>query len=140
VSTPILWAEDDAQDRRLIEYALRDYGASVTFADDGVDLLDKLYTLQPERIVLDLKMPRLGGTDVLRRLRESRTKTGKLPVIVFTSSDEPAEVNQCRDLGVDAYIQKPLEFLAFSAVVRDIAIRSVPSSPEAAQGNAQDGA
>jgi CheY-like chemotaxis protein len=117
----ILWAEDDRQDQQLIRAALEDSRPSpdVTFVEDGVSLLQGVGAALPGLVVLDLKMPRMGGLDALRRLREEPA-TRHVPVVVFSSGSMPDEIAQCRALGVLDAVQKPIEFGAFVAAVQGI--------------------
>ncbi len=117
----ILWAEDDLQDQQLIRAALD--GASpaprIAFAPDGVALLEAVGRRLPDLIVLDLKMPRMGGLEALLRLRKEPA-TRHVPVVIFSSGSLPDEVEQCRELGALDTVQKPIEFGAFVAAVQGI--------------------
>ncbi|MEA3143299.1 MAG: hypothetical protein QOG31_623 [Thermoplasmata archaeon] len=116
----ILWAEDNAQDRILIREALDGVrGPTLEFAHDGVALLEALAQRRPDLVVLDLRMPRMGGLEALRRIRES-AEWRSLPAIVFSSGNQVDEVGRCRALGVADVVQKPVDFDAFSAAVRAI--------------------
>jgi CheY-like chemotaxis protein len=68
-------------------------------------------------VLLDLKMPRVDGFEVLRRLKESPS-TAALPVIVLTTTDDPREIERCYELGCNVYITKPVEYDAFIEAVR----------------------
>lgn len=118
----ILLAEDNPADVYLIEEALRENG--VTFemlvAEDGEQALTML--ADPERkldvVLLDLNMPKRGGSEVLQKLQGSR-----VPVIVLTSSDSPADKMQALRLGATHYIRKPTgldDFLAIGATIKEI--------------------
>jgi two-component system, response regulator len=92
----------------------------IEVAHDGVEALEFLHgpqRLRPRAVLLDLKMPRLGGFEVLRRLRED-PRTAHLPVIVFSSSKEPSDVRRSYLLGADSFLQKPVEFSAFQEAVQ----------------------
>lgn len=117
----ILWAEDDWQDQQLILAALEDAQPAprLAFAEDGVALLQEVGRRFPDLVVLDLKMPRMGGLEALRRLR-GETATRNVPVVVFSSGSLPDEIAQCRGLGVLGTVQKPIEFGAFVAAVQGI--------------------
>jgi CheY-like chemotaxis protein len=117
-SALILWAEDDMQDRQLIRAALdgEPKGVTVTFVEDGVQLLAAVARHLPDLVVLDLKMPRMGGLQALRTLRADQA-TRDLRVVVFSSGSLPEEIEQCRQLGVIDVVQKPIEFGAFAAAV-----------------------
>jgi CheY-like chemotaxis protein len=73
----------------------------------------------PELVVLDLKMPRKSGFEVLGWVR-NHPDFGKLPVIVFSSSEEPADVKKAYSLGANAYLVKPSSYLAYSEVIRTL--------------------
>jgi CheY-like chemotaxis protein len=68
-------------------------------------------------ILLDLKMPRIDGLEVLRRLKADR-RTAALPVIVLTTTDDPREIERCYELGCNVYVTKPVEYDAFIEAVR----------------------
>lgn len=122
----ILWAEDDPQDQALIRASLGELPRPprVDFAHDGVSLLEGIARDPPGLVVLDLKMPRMGGLDTLRMLR-GEPSTRAVPVVVFSSGSHPEEVAQVRALGALAIVQKPIGFDAFAAAVRDI-VRASP--------------
>jgi CheY-like chemotaxis protein len=122
----ILWAEDDPQDQELIRASLQELPRPprVDFAVDGVSLLEGLARDPPALVVLDLKMPRMGGLDTLRLLR-GEPSTRAVPVVVFSSGSLPQEVAQVESLGVLRVVQKPIGFDAFAAAVKDI-VRAYP--------------
>src|SRR5687768_120649 len=117
----VLWAEDNAKDRILINESVDDGGAlpQLEIVADGVLLLEALHEGLPSLVVLDLKMPRLGGLDVLRRIR-SRESWKSVPVTIFSSGNRPSEINECLALGVREVIEKPVDFDMFSAAVQRI--------------------
>ncbi|HLH77184.1 MAG TPA: response regulator [Candidatus Binataceae bacterium] len=120
----ILSAEDSANDQALMQMVLAESEADcdLVFVDDGVQVLDFLYRrgqfanrqrANPLAILLDIKMPRLTGIEVLRRLKQDpdfRT----IPIIMFTSSGERPDVESCYNLGVNAYVVKAMDFDQFS--------------------------
>ena len=75
--------------------------------------------VQPYVLLLDLKLPRVGGLEVLRRLRRNPA-TRRLPVIVLTSSDEERDLIESYDLGANSYIRKPVDFAQFSEMIRHL--------------------
>jgi two-component system, chemotaxis family, response regulator Rcp1 len=118
----ILLAEDNPADVYLIEEALRENGVEfdMVVAEDGEQAL--LMLADPERqldvVLLDLNMPKRGGSEVLQKMQGSR-----VPVIVLTSSDSPADKMQALRLGATHYIRKPTgldEFLAIGATIKQI--------------------
>ena len=123
----ILLVEDSDADAELIIRALRKSNLvnNVVRLRDGVEATEFVFREgtfsqrrggQPRLILLDLKMPRLGGIEVLRRLKtDERTKI--IPVVVLTSSAEEQDVVESYKLGVNSYLVKPVEFSAFTAVI-----------------------
>jgi CheY-like chemotaxis protein len=117
----ILWAEDDPADQDLIRASLESLPRPprVDFAEDGVSLLEGIARDPPSLVVLDLKMPRMGGLDTLRTLR-GEPSTRAVPVVVFSSGSLPDEIALVRALGVRDVVQKPIGFDAFAAAVQAI--------------------
>ncbi len=126
----ILLAEDNARDVELTLVALKscnlDNGVDV--ARDGGEALDYLYARGkfvarppglPVLVLLDIKMPRLDGLEVLRQIKTD-PQFKNLPVVMFTSSQEEPDLVRCYELGVNAYVVKPLEFTAFAAAVKQV--------------------
>ena len=123
----ILLVEDSDADAELVLRALRKGGVvnKVMRLRDGVEAMDFLFREgtfdqrsggQPRLVLLDLKMPRLGGIDVLRRLKVDE-RTRMIPVVVLTSSAEEKDVAESYRLGVNSYLVKPVEFTAFTSVI-----------------------
>lgn len=116
----VLWAEDNPQDRMLIQESLAGLGGPrLTLIPDGVLLLEALHQQKPDLVVLDLKMPRLGGLEALRRIR-NHPEWRDLPVTIFSSGNQPEEVAACHALGVEEVVQKPVDFDLFSTAVQRI--------------------
>lgn len=123
----ILLVEDSDADAEMIVRALRKSNLvnKVVRLRDGVEAIEFVFREgvyqqrgggQPRLILLDLKMPRLGGIDVLRRLKaDERAKM--IPVVVLTSSAEEQDVLDSYKLGVNSYLVKPVEFSAFTSVI-----------------------
>lgn len=122
----ILLVEDNADDEAL---ALRALGKAnttvkVEVAHDGVEALDRVLGERqagrlPEVVLLDLKLPKLSGLDVLRRLRaDPRTRT--LPVVVLTSSGEDQDILDSYRAGANSYVRKPVDFEEFTRAVGEI--------------------
>jgi CheY-like chemotaxis protein len=123
----ILLVEDSDADAEMIIRALRKGGVAnkLVRVRDGVEALDFMFRegtfagrsgTQPKFILLDLKMPRLGGIDVLRRLK-SNPLTKATPVVMLTSSAEERDIVESYHLGVNSYLVKPVNFLMFTDVV-----------------------
>ena len=127
----ILLVEDNPDDLELAIRALRKsgQGEGVVVARDGVEALDYLFgtgafagrdtALQPTVILLDLKLPRLGGHDVLERLRKDK-RTQLIPVVVLTSSDERDDIRGAYARGANSYVRKPVEFSLFTTMLAEI--------------------
>jgi CheY-like chemotaxis protein len=121
----IILIEDDDGHATLVERNLRRAGVANHFRrlSDGQAALDYFFgpqavdDLRNSVVLLDLKMPRVDGIEVLRRLKESAT-TASLPVIVLTTTDDPREIERCYELGCNVYITKPVEYDAFIEAVR----------------------
>lgn len=127
----ILLVEDNPDDEALTIRALKRHhiGNSIVVAHDGVEALDYLFgtglyagrdiSLKPSVILLDLKLPRVDGFEVLRRIRESES-TKLLPVVVLTTSNEEQDLINSYSLGCNSYIRKPVDFLQFSEAIRQL--------------------
>lgn len=126
----ILIAEDDPQDLELTLSALAEHNLAneIQVVRDGAEALDYLYRRgaferqpagNPILFLLDLKMPRMTGVEVLRQIKcDERLKA--IPVVILTSSRESRDLNTCYDLGVNAYVVKPVQFPDFVEAVKEI--------------------
>jgi two-component system response regulator len=123
----ILLVEDSDSDAELITRALRKGSLVNKFVRvrDGVEALEFIFREgafanrgggQPRLVLLDLKMPRLSGIDVLRRLKSDES-TRSIPVVVLTSSAEEQDVRESYKLGVNSYLVKPVAFGDFTQVI-----------------------
>lgn len=122
----ILIADDDHGHARLIEKNLRRAALNnpIERFEDGKAVLDFLFRrgdrqCQPETpylLLLDIRMPKVDGLDVLRQLKEDPERR-KIPVIMLTTTDDPREVERCHALGCSHYIVKPVEYGQFADVV-----------------------
>lgn len=124
----ILLVEDNVHDAELTLRALAPVANEVLHLWDGAEALDYLhargkYAGRPEGnpavILLDLKMPRIDGIEVLRRLKDD-PGLKKVPVVVMTSSREDRDLNACYDLHTNAYVVKPVNFAEFVEAVRQV--------------------
>lgn len=125
----ILLVEDNPDDEVLTLRALRKHNiaSEITVARDGVEALDFLLGLgahkgfdpdsMPSLVLLDLKLPKVDGLEVLRRIRENE-RTRLLPVVIFTSSNEEQDILECHTLGANSYIRKPVDFNQLSEALR----------------------
>lgn len=127
----ILLVEDSPQDAELTIRALkkRNLANHLVHVSDGQEALDFLFGVgshagrvinpQPKLVLLDLKLPKLSGIEVLRRLR-SDERTKFIPVVIMTSSREDSDVIESYKLGVNSFVVKPVEFEGFSKAVSDL--------------------
>ncbi|MBX3685196.1 MAG: response regulator [Rhodocyclaceae bacterium] len=130
---PILLVEDNPDDEAL---TLRAFSKNkitnpVVVARDGVEALDYLFctgpysnrdpSSMPAVILLDLKLPRIDGLEVLRRIRAS-DKTALLPVVVLTTSKEHQDISEAYRLGANSYIRKPVDFERFIHAVGQLGL------------------
>lgn len=119
----ILLVEDNPDDESLTQRALRrgDCGAEVIVARDGAAVLETLATMAdlPDLVLLDLKLPKFDGAEVLRKIRENE-RTRRLCVVVFTSSGEPRDITLCYDLGCNSYVIKPVAYESYISTVQQI--------------------
>ena len=125
----MLVAEGDPDDRALILRAIgnADVRADAITVCDGEEALDYLFArgayaerdvgVQPRLVLLDLALPKMGGLEVLRRLRQDE-RTRLLRVVAFSSSDQPRDVDQAYRAGANSYIHKPTDPARFAEVVR----------------------
>ncbi len=120
----ILLVEDDPDHELLTIRALKksNIGNDVHVARDGEEAINMLFgpdRIKPQVILLDLKLPKIEGLEVLRRIRES-DETRMLPVVVLTSSDEERDVVRSYQIGVNSYIRKPVNFNDFAEATRQL--------------------
>lgn len=126
----VLLAEDDPKDIELTLAALSEYNLvnEVEVVRDGVEALDYLYCRgafasrpqgNPVVLLLDLKMPRLDGIEVLRQLKAD-DRLRAIPVVILTSSREGRDLEECYKLGVNAYVVKPVHFAGFIEAVKQV--------------------
>ena len=125
----ILLVEDNADDELLALRALKktDVPNDVVVTRDGQEALDYIFgqgkfqgrdiRLLPKVVFLDLKLPKLDGLEVLRKIRQDE-RTKRLPVVLLTSSDEVQDMKAGYDIGVNSYINKPVDFDEFVSQVK----------------------
>jgi two-component system, response regulator len=128
----ILYAEDNPADAELTLYTLktRNIANNIVWVRDGVEALDFLKRRgryanrtggMPKMVLLDLKMPKLDGVDVLRALKAEESTRG-VPVVIMTSSHEEADLVKSYKLGVNSYVVKPVDFDKFAEVVTEVGL------------------
>ena len=129
----ILLVEDNPDDADLTRRAFskNNIPNNLVVARDGVEALDYLFATgafagrpaedDPCLVLLDLKLPKIGGLEVLRQMRAD-PRTRLTPVVILTSSVEEQDVIRGYDLGCNSYIRKPVDFLHFTEAVRQIGI------------------
>jgi two-component system response regulator len=127
----ILLVEDNPDDEELTLLAFEKsrIANEVVVARDGVEALDYLFgtgphvgrdvTVLPQLVLLDLKLPKIDGREVLRRVRaDPRTK--RLPVVVLTSSREEQDLIESYDVGANSYVRKPVDSVQFTEAIRQL--------------------
>ena len=127
----ILLVEDNPDDVTLTMRALKSHNITndVVVAQDGVQALDYLFGKQgrspaddlPAVVLLDLKLPKLNGMEVLQRIR-SDERTKLLPVVILTSSDEERDIIDGYSLGANSYVRKPVDFVEFTKAAQQLGL------------------
>ncbi|OLC97178.1 MAG: two-component system response regulator [Gemmatimonadetes bacterium 13_1_40CM_3_70_6] len=121
----VLLVEDNPSDVELTLRALqkRNLANRVVVARDGVEALQILEgpAPLPKVVLLDLKLPKLNGLEVLRRMK-SDERTKRIPVVVLTSSHEEPDVEESYRLGVNSYVVKPVDFESFATAVAEVGL------------------
>lgn len=120
----ILLVEDNADDEKLTLRALRqsDVQTIVHVARDGREAIDFLLNIDnplPNLVLLDLKLPKMNGLEVLETLRQD-ARTNLQTVVIMTSSDEESDIQNAYRLGANSYIRKPVEFDEFMDAIRQL--------------------
>jgi CheY-like chemotaxis protein len=126
----VLLAEDDPDDAELTLRALKEFNSSncVELVTDGAEALNFLFSkgtyatreqTNPKLALLDLKLPRVNGLELLREIK-STPRTRDIPVVMLTSSSEPSDLKEAYRLGVNSFIVKPVDFTKFIETVHQI--------------------
>ncbi|MFZ6639659.1 response regulator [Undibacterium sp. TC4M20W] len=128
----ILLVEDSEDDAEMTMRALKkhNFGNKLTWVKDGAEALEFLFctgaytrrrTGNPKLVLLDVKMPKMDGIEVLKYLKADN-KTKSIPVVILTSSAECSDVTESYKLGVNSYLVKPVDFDAFMNVVAQVGL------------------
>jgi len=129
----ILLVEDNLYDAELTILAFKksNVGNKIIHLKDGAEALDFLFCRgeyegrrmeeRPKAILLDLKMPKVDGIEVLQQIK-AHELTKKIPVVVLTSSKEDPDIDRCYELGANSYIVKPVDFESFNRVVGELGL------------------
>ncbi|MGN7612086.1 response regulator [Magnetococcales bacterium HHB-1] len=123
----ILLVEDDPAAVQIAKHAFKKSGVAterITVAVDGEQALAWLFetsssSIQPRLILLDLKLPKVDGLEVLKRIRQEK-RTQDIPVIILTNSDEERDVVRGYDLGANSYLKKPIDFQALIDLLKQL--------------------
>ncbi len=129
---PILLVEDNAKDVALTKMAFHENNIKnpLVVAKDGVEALEYLFGAEPydnevvhypNLILLDLKLPKVDGLEVLQKIRKNPS-TALLPVVILTSSKEDTDLMKGYQFGANAYVRKPVDFVEFSQAVKNIGL------------------
>lgn len=128
-SVEILLVEDNPYEAELAIRGLKkhNFANNLHHIDDGAEALDFIFgrgkyashTETPKLILLDIKLPRVDGIEILRQIKTNE-KTRSIPVVVLTSSKENQDVKACYELGVNSYIVKPVDFDSFAKAVAEL--------------------
>ncbi|MDO8413760.1 MAG: response regulator [Gallionellaceae bacterium] len=133
----ILLVEDNPDDVELTLEAFSEINLlnKIIVAHDGAEALELLLSTAalPQLILLDLKLPKVDGLEVLRQVRAT-PRTRRLPVVILTSSKEESDLVRSYDLGVNSYVRKPVDFNQFAQAVSQLGLywlllNEVPSDP-----------
>ncbi len=129
----VLLVEDNASDAEMTIRALRKYklGHRLLRVKDGAEALDFLFAegpyagrqigVTPKVVLLDLKMQKVNGKEVLLRIK-SDERTSKIPVVILTSSKEDPDIKECYALGANSYVVKPVDFDDFDKAISDLGL------------------
>ncbi len=129
----ILLVEDNLNDAELSLYALKKFkiANNIHHARDGAEALEYIFGTEtitpriplqnPRLILLDLKLPKIDGLEVLKKIKDNET-TRTIPVVILTSSREERDIIESYNLGVNSYIVKPIDFEQFTEAIRDVGL------------------
>lgn len=133
IAVDILLVEDNPDDVEMTLRALKKCNLlnPIFVVGDGAEALDFLFaagayagrsaTLPPKVVLLDLKLPKVNGIEVLRAIKKDE-RTRRIPVVVVTSSREEPDIAECYDLGVNSYVVKPVDFEKFVEAIANLGL------------------
>lgn len=104
----VLVVDDSESIRKFVAFSLRAMGYTVITAQDGLEALEKMLRAHVDLVITDLNMPKLDGFGLVRAIREDREQ-GSVPIIILSSLTNEQDIDQGRQLGVDAYLSKPFD-------------------------------
>jgi two-component system response regulator len=146
-SPVVLLVDDDSNDEELARVALERAGIEhrLLVMRDGAEALDWLFgrgqhvgrdpALKPRVVLLDLKLPKVSGLEVVEALRKDE-RTRLLPIVVFTSSNEERDLKESYRLGANAYVRKPIDFGEYKKLLADVSTFWLVHNQPPANGNA----
>lgn len=128
----VLFIEDSPEDAELTMRSLQEHNLAIHIKrlEDGQEALDYFFDKNgnsdasgelPKLVLLDLKLPKINGLEVLKLLK-ANNRYRKLPVVVLTSSREDSDIEKAYELGANSYIVKPVDFLNFSEVIKQLGL------------------
>ena len=131
INNTVLLVEDNNSDIELTMRAIQaiDANFNVIVCKDGEDALDFLFASGkhstrknaelPKLILLDLKLPKIGGLEVLKSIRENK-ETSSIPVVILSTSDEDRDISRGYELGTNSYVQKPVDYNLFCKTIKEL--------------------
>jgi two-component system response regulator len=143
----VLLVDDDSNDEELARVALQRAGIAhrLLVVRDGAEAIDWLFSqgkhagrdpeLKPQLVLLDLKMPKVSGLEVVEALRKDE-RTRLLPIVVFTSSNEEGDLKESYRLGANAHVRKPIDFGEYKKLLADVSTFWLVHNQPSANGNA----
>ena len=115
----LLIADDNQQNRELLEAYLVDEGYEIAMATDGKETLDQVQGFTPDLVLLDIMMPRLSGYEVCQQLKEAET-TSSIPILMVTALNEMGDIERAVEAGCDDFLTKPVNRLELTTRVKSL--------------------
>jgi chemotaxis family two-component system response regulator Rcp1 len=119
----VLYVEDSPADRALVQEALRTTDLRVTLepVGDGEAALERIRAAPPDLVLLDLRLPRLDGVEVVQRIRaDDDPEVRRTPVVLLSASTAPADIGRAYDCGANGFLTKPMGFQEFSTAIASV--------------------